>query len=172
MKVAEPPREIVFTLSEGTVLRISPLAVERLSSFIQTKLADREAGGVLLGRLLGDPGDIVIDDISAPLPKDKRSLFSFWRARDPHQKRVNEAWKASDGACNYLGEWHSHPEDDPTPSSHDISEWKRIVKEAKFEQDDLIFVIVGRKRMRAWSVNRSNQALNKLKAREGRMGKP
>lgn len=158
MKAAEPSKEIVFTLAKGRVLRLTPQALVQLAGYKQTKLLDEEAGGILLGRIMDPSDDIIVDSVTVPDKDDKRRFFSFWRARDPHQKRVNEAWKDSDGTSNYLGEWHSHPEDHPSPSGHDVTNWKRIVREAKYEQDALIFVIVGRKQTRAWSLSRSQRA--------------
>jgi integrative and conjugative element protein (TIGR02256 family) len=41
---------------------------------------------------------------------------------------------------DYLGEWHTHPEEKPIPSFLDISEWRKICSARK---ERMIFVIVG-----------------------------
>ena len=48
--------------------------------------------------------------------------------------------KLSLGTKSYLGEWHTHPEPNPRPSSLDITEWK---KTANYNEDMLLFLIVG-----------------------------
>ena len=51
---------------------------------------------------------------------------------------------------NYLGEWHTHPEDVPSPSSHDRRDWLRTLDTAQFEQSFLFFIIVGRTSIGVW----------------------
>lgn len=139
--------------SRGAV-EVSPAAHAVLTAHRQLRTADTEAGGVLLGRLIRDSHDVVIDVASPPSPEDRRSRFSFFRARKPAQVVVERAWRESGQVVNYLGEWHTHPEDDPNPSCIDRRDWKKIVARASFEQDFLLFVIVGRVQIRVWEVSR------------------
>jgi integrative and conjugative element protein (TIGR02256 family) len=83
----------------------------------------------------------------------------FFKNKDEHQTVIDEKWEETKGTCNYLGEWHTHPEDHPTPSSIDIKTWFRLVKETKFEFGELYFIIVGRKSACAYKVN---QRVNRL----------
>lgn len=138
---------------------------EQLFSFRQLKNSSPESGGIILGRLLIDNTDIIIDEISSPGPKDFRSRFSFLRRRDSAQKRVDSAWNQSNGTLVYLGEWHTHPEDIPTPShSIDLKEWRRISKEASFEQDFLLFLIVGRTQTNAWELEKATGKVTQLQS--------
>lgn len=41
---------------------------------------------------------------------------------------------------DYLGEWHTHPEDSPSPSTIDTDGWQRICSKRK---TPMLFVIVG-----------------------------
>ena len=68
----------------------------------------------------------------------------FERTPLGHASIALARWRASHGTVRYLGEWHTHPEDQPTPSSLDRSEWHRLAKERKDERP-LLAVIVGRK---------------------------
>jgi integrative and conjugative element protein (TIGR02256 family) len=120
-----------------------------------------EAGGVLLGRLLLDES-VIVDEATPPVPSDRRGPFSFFRSRGPAQKRVRAAWRQTQQTRNYLGEWHTHPEDHPRPSSHDEANWKRILKGAKFEQECLFFVIVGCASVTAWEVSKIDLELTRL----------
>ena len=50
----------------------------------------------------------------------------------------------------YLGDWHSHPEDRLTPSPVDRRDWSGTLERAVYEQDFLLFAIVGRKSLCLW----------------------
>jgi integrative and conjugative element protein (TIGR02256 family) len=123
----------------------------------QLRPRSREAGGILLGRLVIDSSDVIIDAASEPAPKDMRARFRFFRAAQPAQRAVDAAWAGSGGTRNYLGEWHSHPEDVPTPSGTDLQDWQRIILQTVCEQDFLLFVIVGRVTMKLWELSRQEK---------------
>jgi integrative and conjugative element protein (TIGR02256 family) len=114
----------------------------------------REAGGMLLGRLIDETQDVVIDAVTIPSHIDKRGRFFFFRDRLLAQRHVNIAWQESGHIRIYLGEWHSHPEDDPCPSQQDLKNWQRIGRATDYEQDFLLFVIVGRKNTRIWELGK------------------
>ncbi len=88
-----------------------------------------------------DSSDILVESVTVPAKGDKRTRFSFVRAKQPTQDAIDGAWKQSQGMQNYLGEWHTHPEDDPTRSACDKRDWQHLVRDARFEQDGLLFVI-------------------------------
>ena len=125
-----------------------------MQTHVQRHCWSREAGGVLLGRLLVSVEDVVVDEVTVPGAHERRSRFRFFRAQQPTQTAVNHAWARSGGAINYLGEWHTHPEDYPTPSLHDCTDWQRLVGTQRYEQNQLFFVIVGRRAIRAWELGR------------------
>lgn len=141
-----------FSRPNGGVLEFGETALQHVLSHRQFTSDSAEAGGVLLGRLIRDSRDIVIDRAAGPSELDRRSRFSFFRARRPAQALVDEAWRESGQAAIYLGEWHTHPEDDPTPSCIDRKDWIRIVQRAQFEQPSLFFVIAGRVLTRIWEI--------------------
>jgi integrative and conjugative element protein (TIGR02256 family) len=110
-----------------------------------------------------DSDDIIIDEVSVPSREDRRTIFAFFRARRPAQKKVNEAWRTSLQTRNYLGEWHTHPEKDPSkPSPKDMADQLRIVNRAKYEQESLFFIIVGTAALRVWEFARERNAPQEL----------
>lgn len=143
-------------------LSISEPALEKFKAYRQMQSQDTEAGGLLLGRLIVGTDDIVIDEATSPSTKDRRSRFAFRRSKRPAQNRVDAAWAESASTRVYLGEWHTHPEADPSPSLIDRCNWKKIVARARFEQMSLHFVIVGRSRIRAWEVNKKTGRIDEL----------
>lgn len=144
------------------VLEISPSALHGIDSHRQFDRSAAEAGGLLLGRLIRDSSDVVVDQATVPNLADRRSRFRFFRAAAPAQAAVDAAWRTSGGTRVYLGEWHTHPEDEPKPSCLDRKDWRRIVKRARFEQQALFFAIAGRTWLQVWEVDRGRAVPEKL----------
>jgi integrative and conjugative element protein (TIGR02256 family) len=147
-----------FARPNGGRLEIGEAALAQFATHRQRHAKNSESGGVLLGRLVEHSSDAVIDEVSTPTPTDGWGRFNFFRRRKPAQLIVDKAWKDSSSTRIYLGEWHSHPEDVPTPSGHDLKEWTRITAESTFEQDSLFFIIVGRVETRVWEYSKGAES--------------
>lgn len=155
--------DMKFTRHNNGLIDFSETARATLVGFRQLDPDAKEAGGMLLGRLIEDCFDIVVDEATVPLPSDKRGRFFFFRGKKEAQQLINEVWIKSRAARIYLGEWHTHPEDDPTPSDEDLRNWRRIVKKAIYEQESLFFLIIGRNKIRVWEINKATNELFELK---------
>lgn len=151
-----------FRRPAGGVLEFSRSAVTTLLAYRQVGLRSLEAGGILLGRQILGGNDVVIDAASEPTRDDRRARFWFHRARRPAQALIERAWQESGGVVNYLGDWHSHPEQDPTPSCVDRRGWKKIARQTTAECPELFFVIVGIRTIGVWSVTRPGGAVTQL----------
>lgn len=130
--------------------------------YIQGGNNSNEAGGILIGRLVLESSDIVIDKASVPQKKDRRNRFLFFRHFLGHQRIINKIWKQSKGTLNYLGEWHTHPQDIPIPSSVDVKSWAQLAKKVQSELDFLLFIIVGREELCIYEISRNDYLLTKL----------
>ena len=150
----------------GGRLQIGADALESLKGFVQEGPCHREAGGVLLGRHIVGSSDIVVDEITTPMPGDRRRRFRFFRAAHRHQQAIDRAWKQSGGTRGYLGEWHTHPEPLPTPSLIDQVGWQYKLH---FDQHVglLFFVIVGTEAIAVWEGARGHLRLSPLVAGGG-----
>jgi integrative and conjugative element protein (TIGR02256 family) len=151
-----------FSRPDGGVLVVGEAALAVMQRHRQMHWRATEAGGVLLGRVIVERPDILIDVATEPAPEDKRSRFRFTRARVPTQRAINAAHAMSSGECIYLGEWHTHPEDYPRPSGVDLTNWNRLVRDAQFEQESLFFLIMGRAAVHAWEVPKAGGAARSL----------
>jgi integrative and conjugative element protein (TIGR02256 family) len=100
---------------------------------------NREVGGVLIGYRRGSY--LHVSGASVPQVRDHSSRFRFHRLPDGHQAFVDAAWRRSKGHEAYLGEWHSHPENLPTPSGVDRASWATTLAR---HGRPLVFLIVGR----------------------------
>jgi len=146
-----------FRRADGSVLLIDtePLAV--MLGYRQTARRDPEAGGVLLGRYLQEAPHVVVDEVTVPMQGDRRRFTAFRRGRAQHQQIIDERWGASGGTCQYLGEWHTHPEGVPHASLVDECDWRRRLRNDTFDSDSLFFIIVGIDAVRAWEGTRSGR---------------
>ena len=146
--------ELIFTSEDGAKFKVSTAPLLTMLSFRQLKRSSHESGGVLLGRYIKGTSDVVVDFVTTPKENDSSTEVFFFKNKDEHQDVIDEKWEESKGTCNYLGEWHTHPQDHPTPSSTDIKTWLRLVKDTQFDFGELYFVIIGRKSACAYRVNK------------------
>jgi integrative and conjugative element protein (TIGR02256 family) len=135
-----------------------------MHQFVQTNEGDPEAGGTLIGRYISGKDDVVVDEITAPLPSDEQTRQTFHRTQTPHQQKIERAWMDSGHTQTYLGEWHTHPEAIPEPSKLDQSVWTKKLSQDRFGES-LFFLIVGAEQTRAWE-GRPGSRVRKLSAKE------
>lgn len=154
---------LIFEITNGGKIKLTVSVVETMQLHKQFDKGSLESGGVLLGRFIKVSKNIVVDKITIPIKGDKQTRFSFKRLSPLHQVIITEEWNKSNGTCNYLGEWHTHPEDFPTPSGIDIREWKRKLKKDAFSGRYLYFIIAGIKSIEIWEGDRRTLEIVKLK---------
>lgn len=155
---------LLFRRACGGVLKVAPAALAQMLLFRQVETDSKEAGGVLLGRHIVGCRDIVLDEVTTPLQEDRRRHLAFHRSQTGHQKVIDARWLDSRGTCHYLGEWHTHPETSPTPSSVDLADWRRRLRVDQFEGDSLLFIIVGTRELRAWEGMRHSFVIRSMSA--------
>lgn len=74
----------------------------------------------------------------------KNVVFSFIRSKISAQRIVDKKWHDSNGIENYLGEWHSHPENCPTPSHTDRELIQQVIKDDTNVFKKVFLIIVGK----------------------------
>lgn len=112
--------------------------VKSLQSFRQIQFPDKEACGLLLGQRRGN--HLHITKITEPQVADRRSRVAYWRAAKGHRRVAVASWKKSKKLIGYLGEWHTHPQPFPAPSTVDLDEWRKL---ARLQSEPMLFLIVG-----------------------------
>ena len=60
------------------------------------------------------------------------------------QRIINKKWHESNGIENYLGEWHSHPENRPTPSHIDRGLIRQVIRDGANAFKKVFLIIVGK----------------------------
>lgn len=108
----------------------------------QTRTEDNEACGILIGGYNEKQKIIFIDSCTEPQKADLRKRTVFTLQDSYHQQKVNEVFVSSEKTHFYLGTWHSHPENYPSPSGIDLRDWKKCIKRNSHNKF-MIFSIVG-----------------------------
>jgi len=122
----------------GALLLVESEVLERLEPFRQCDAEAPEAGGILIG-YRREPHLHVVD-ATTPGPRDRRSRHEFQRLDPSHQQTAHARWARSRHTLGYVGEWHTHPQLHPAPSSLDLDEWALILR---CQNAPMIFAILG-----------------------------
>lgn len=78
---------------------------------------------------------------TGPRSKDRRGRFSFWPHRPSEQEEI---FKQHALGRDYVGDWHTHPEDVPTPSRADLTSIAAVVRGSTHHLPGFLLLIVGR----------------------------
>jgi integrative and conjugative element protein (TIGR02256 family) len=97
-----------------------------------------ERGGILLGTRRGD--HFHVNEATLPKRGDRSQQFAFHRSAVGHQAVALSRWQRSRQLTDWLGEWHSHPQKIPSPSSVDLASWQSIVRR---RGASMLFLIIG-----------------------------
>lgn len=138
MKLIELLDGVVISYYPNCMVCFSGNVIEKIEKFIQISSFSTEAGGLLIGYKRGNHFEIT--DVTTPYKEDVRSRCFFERKDKKHIKKLEYIHKISLGEKCFLGEWHTHPEQNPKPSSVDLMEWK---KTANHNEETLLFLIIG-----------------------------
>jgi len=121
------------------VLHSQPISI--VEKFTQYKKKDPESGGIILGKIIDKQINIL--KLSIPTPLDNSSRANFERNKVSAQIILDYEFYNSGGQLIYLGEWHTHPESFPSPSSIDLKMLKNQFSNNKLNTDFLILMIKG-----------------------------
>jgi len=114
--------------------------LEYLSRFRQVSGRD-EAGGQLFAKY---ENDSLINVVRATGPSiaDRRTRFRFVARRWREQIEINCMYRRG---LHYVGDWHTHPQDFPEPSQHDIASIVDCYRKSRKSIRGFLLVIVGLK---------------------------
>lgn len=129
------------TPDQVLLLNFGDEVLKRFRTYVQTGPLP-EAGGILLGTV--HQQGLLITKATKPTRADCRMQYFFQRNETGHRVIARRNYDATNGTLRYLGEWHTHPQDVPSPSPLDILEWKKLARK-RVDQRPLLAVIVGRK---------------------------
>ena len=121
------------------VLVLSDEVLSYVRAHRQLEHCANEAGGQLFGVV--SPQEVLITVATGPYAEDTRSRFSYRSS----PQAANAAIETQEGGgLSYLGEWHTHAEGRPTPSSYDKATMSAISKKSTLRAGAAMMLIVGR----------------------------
>lgn len=133
-----PPLIWINPWAADSNILFEPEPLESIDQYRQDTKEKSEAGGILLGYRRASHLHITIATL--PQPTDLRQRHGFKRSPSHHQQVALRQWRTSRMTMDYLGEWHTHPESKPCPSSIDLTEWKKLYK---VRPHSMVFAILG-----------------------------
>lgn len=142
------------TIDRRRLVVLNTEVVATLARYRQRFFWQSEAGGILLGRRRGSHIEVV--QATEPAPNDERSTFMFEREVLGHAEAAAKAWTDAGGTVDYVGEWHTHPQRVPIPSSIDIDEWHKLA--VSRPKTPLVAVVVGTRKLHVALVSTGGQS--------------
>lgn len=131
-------RDIVFELRNNRVLHIASSVINYLADHRQLDSEKSEGGGQVFAKIDGEC--ISVRKVSGPYPMDRRARFSFEPDKEIQAKDIRSFFRKG---LHYVGDWHTHPERIPKPSSTDINSMQDSFRRSKHNLDSFILMIVG-----------------------------
>jgi integrative and conjugative element protein (TIGR02256 family) len=120
-------------------LTFEPGVLEHFKANRQLAVSATEAGGQLFAAIEGN--EIKVRAATGPSALDKRSRYSFVPSN--LAAHISIATMFIKG-LHYVGDWHTHPEDCPSPSNDDRRSIADTYLKSKHQLAGIIMVIVGR----------------------------
>lgn len=131
------------TTSVSETIRVEIKEEAYLSLLQYRQYEGFEAGGVFTGSVIG-LNQYRISKVSLPCTIiDTASTTGFERDAQKANDFIFNDYEASNHTRYYLGEWHTHPENNPTPSFVDINSIEMIYKHSNRVIDGVFLIIVG-----------------------------
>lgn len=106
--------------------------------FRQRSHHDKEAGGQLFAKFIG--ADTIIVKATGPKLLDRRWRTRFEPSRWLQRREVR---RNRDRGLHFVGDWHTHPEVGPRPSSLDLQSMKDSFFNSRHELRNFVLVVVG-----------------------------
>jgi integrative and conjugative element protein (TIGR02256 family) len=116
-----------------------PSALRELFDHAQLARDGRETGGIVLGTDGGLTGDFQVHVCGGPGPAARRAPRSFRRDVE-HAQQLTDA--AAAAGSTWIGEWHTHLIDLPTPSDVDLHTYQHLLDDPETRLLRLLVLIV------------------------------
>lgn len=143
IKCLEESGEIFDTIEHGEwIVKISSSVKKELYSLRHAKLPN-ETGGVLIGSYDFFRKICYIVDILIAPPDSKEYPTAFIRGNKGLKNQIQHIEKVSMGNLYYIGEWHSHPNNNTNASVDDGTLLKSIAEFTNAECNPGVMIIVG-----------------------------
>ena len=132
-------RSIAFRIGNAEQrLVLTPTVLNYIAKHQQRETNSSEAGGQLFARFKGE--QIRVERATGPRTDDRRSRYGYIPDRRGEQEEIDGMHSRG---RHFIGDWHTHPEAIPTPSSSDIRSIRRVVTQSKHHLNGFVLLIAG-----------------------------
>jgi len=122
----------------GTVVCFSPEVVAHFVKHRQQGRIKTEIGGQLFAQFVKN--EVRVIRATGPNTTDRRG----WAWFRPDQRIQNvEIKRLFENGLHFVGDWHTHPERKPSPSSWDLESMEDCFKKSRHQLRAFVMVIVG-----------------------------
>lgn len=128
-----------YRLAAGQTLEFTPAVLTVFQNFRQRHVWQLEAGGQLFAEMTAAGPRVVM--ASTPKRADRRSRFGFVPHRPTEQREIESHFQSG---LQYVGDWHTHPEDSPRPSGTDVANINECFRQSRHDLAGFVLTIVGR----------------------------
>ena len=149
-------RCVKLGLPNGCVVDILEPVLSEIQTWLQITASTPESSGFLLGYKNRNTGNITICNLTIPQKSDERTRF-FCRILDEAHFRVMSHYNKHE--IYYMGNWHTHPQKNPIPSSVDQREWNEIIHNDVTGCEYAFFIIAGTTEFRIWIGDRKTKCI-------------
>ena len=132
-------------LKDNVIIDIFPEVQKVIFDNVQREDTSTEAGGLLIGYENINTSNISITLATQPQNDDKRTRYTLKLSKEHIAISEQLEWP-----YGYMGTWHTHPSNSPTPSFIDHKDWKQCIKENANKTNYLIFIIAGKCGFKVW----------------------
>ena len=98
----------------------------------------------MVGEIYPAENKVIVKNIIVS-KKAKRSFMGVNIDKKEMQEKLEKIRKDTDYKYYYIGDWHTHPEKNPTPSWIDKKSYKKTLKTIVLQTNFVVFLIVGNK---------------------------
>lgn len=121
---------------DTAVIEFSPACLALFEKHRQRGWRHREIGGQLFARFKDETVFIEL----ATVVRGGRFRFAFQPDRHAEQVEIEQYFAKG---LHYVGDWHTHPEAAPQPSTPDVVKMRGIFTESEHQLPFMLMVIVG-----------------------------
>lgn len=150
---------IKMALPNGRVVDILTDVLDEISKWLQVENDAPESGGYIVGYEHKDTGNAVLEKVSVPSRRDRRTRTHFDMLDLAHKLFLI---KEKRHKSYYMGVWHTHPQTIPIPSATDWNDWKKTLETDKTAAEYVFFIISGTEYTRVWVGNPKDQTITEI----------
>lgn len=132
-------RSIGFRIGDSEQRLVLTAAVlNHIAMHQQSDGTSSEAGGQLFARFKGE--QIRVERVTGPRATDRRSRSGYIPDRRGEQEEID---RMHSHGLHFIGDWHTHPERVPTPSTSDIRSIREAVTQSTHHLNGFVLLIAG-----------------------------